>query len=170
MSVDQFRYLARYNRWANARLYDACGQLDDGAYRQSRPTFFGSIHLTLNHILVADLIWLGRITVKPSGLSRLNEELYGNFTALCSARETEDRRIVELCDKITTKDLETDLRYATTSGAPQQTPLLIVWTHFFNHQTHHRGQVHDMLSQTEVAPPPLDLIFFAREVPFGAFE
>jgi uncharacterized damage-inducible protein DinB len=60
------------------------------------------------------------------------------------------------------------VRYATTSGEPQEMPLGLILQHFFNHQTHHRGQIHDMLSQTPVAPPPLDLLYYAREMPEAA--
>lgn len=167
MSVDYFRRLARYNRWANKRLYDACGQLDDAARHQERPSFFGSIHRTLNHILVADRIWLGRIVGTDPGIASLDAQLYDDFTELCAAREAEDARIIRLCDKNTTAALEADLEYSNMSGAPQRTQLRVVWGHFFNHQTHHRGQVHDMLSQTAVPPPPLDLIYFSREPDFA---
>lgn len=159
---DHFQTMARYNRWANSRLYDACGMLPDAGYRAPRQAYFGSIHATLNHILVGDRAWLGRIEDVDSGITALDQMLYESFEALRDAREQEDERIMALADRLDAAKLESVLRYRNMAGEAQQTPLRWVLTHFFNHQTHHRGQVHDMLSQTEVSPPPLDLIYFLR--------
>lgn len=163
MNAAYFQRFARYNRWANRRLYDACAQLDDSEYRKPRRAFFGSIHGTLNHLLVGDRIWLGRIEGKDSGLSRLDAILYDDFGALRAAREAEDERAIRMVDGIGDARLGEMLVYRTTRGEPQRTPLDGVLGHLFNHQTHHRGQVHDMLSQTPVPSPPLDLLFYLRE-------
>jgi uncharacterized damage-inducible protein DinB len=164
MTPDHFRTLARYNQWANRRLYGACAQLDDAEYRKRRPAFFGSIHGTLNHLLVGDRVWLGRIEHVPSGIERLDQILYDDFAALRAAREAEDRRIIALVDRLDAAALAETLDYANMAGTPQRTRLDWVLTHVFNHETHHRGQAHGLLSQTAVAPPPLDLIFYLREV------
>ncbi len=71
-----FATMADYNRWANRRLYDACAALPADDYHRARPAFFGSIHATLNHILVGDRVWLGRITGTPSGITALDQLLY----------------------------------------------------------------------------------------------
>jgi uncharacterized damage-inducible protein DinB len=163
MTPEHFRTLARYNQWANRRLYDACARLDDAEYRRPRPAFFGSIHGTLNHLLVGDRVWLGRIEHVESGVRALDQILYDDFGELRAAREAEDRRIVALADRLDAAALAADLDYANMAGAPQRTRLDWVLTHVFNHDTHHRGQVHGLLSQTAVAPPPLDLIFYLRE-------
>jgi uncharacterized damage-inducible protein DinB len=167
MTPEHFRTLARYNQWANRRLYDACARLDDAMYRQRRPAFFGSIHGTLNHLLVGDRVWLGRIEHVESGVRALDQILYDDFGELRAAREAEDRRIVALADRLDAAALAADLDYANMAGAPQRTRLDWVLTHVFNHDTHHRGQVHGLLSQTAVAPPPLDLIFYLREAAAG---
>jgi len=164
MEPDYFRLLARYNTWANDRLYAACGRLDEAAYRAVRPSFFGSIHATLNHILVGDRIWLGRLTGRDPGIARLDQILYDDRLALREARIDEDARLTEVIAAIDPRRLDTTLDYATLAGQRQRTPLRVVLGHVFNHQTHHRGQVHDMLSQTAVPPPPLDLIYFTRVV------
>jgi uncharacterized damage-inducible protein DinB len=163
MTPDHFRTLGRYNRWANRRLYDACAQLGNDEYGKQRPAFFGSIRGTLNHLLVADRVWLGRIENAPSGIERLDQILHEDFAALRAAREAEDARIIALVDRLDDAALAQELDYANMAGAPQRTRLDWVLVHFFNHQTHHRGQAHGLLSQTAVAPPPLDLIFFLRE-------
>lgn len=157
-----FDRFAAYNRWANRRLYDAVAAFSDEAYRRDRRAFFGSIHGTLNHLLVADRIWLGRITGTPSGIADLATILYDDFASLRAAREAEDERIVGLVQDLDDDRLTGDLVYANMRGEPQRTPLAMVLAHLFNHQTHHRGQVHDMIGQDGV-PPPLDLLYFLRE-------
>ena len=165
MDAEHFRTFARYNAWANQHLYDACARLAEAEYRKPRRAFFGSIHNTLNHILVGDRIWLGRIEGKEHGIAALDQILYEDFAALHQAREAEDQHIQRLVDGLDDRTLAGRRSYKTSSGAAQETRLDWILSHLFNHQTHHRGQVHDMLSQTETAPPPLDLIFYLRTVP-----
>jgi len=153
---------ARYNAWANRRLYDACAALPEAEYRAARPSFFGSIHATLNHILVGDRLWLGRIAGRPEQIA-LDAELHGDLAGLRAAREACDGRIVAAMDALDGAALDEVLEYRNSRGEPSRTPLVQVLWHLFNHQTHHRGQVHGLLSQTTVAPPPLDLIYFLRE-------
>jgi uncharacterized damage-inducible protein DinB len=163
MNAAYFRRFARYNAWANRRLYDACAGLSASDYKAERASFFGSIHATLNHILVSDRIWLSRFENRSSDIKSLDQILYDDFTALRGARETEDVRIVGFLGTLADADLERVLHYRTMAGERQETPLAWALGHFFNHQTHHRGQVHGLLSGTPVPPPPLDLIYFARE-------
>ena len=153
---------ARYNAWANARLYGACAKLPESEYLKPRASFFGSIHATLNHLMVGDRIWLGRIEGRPEKLA-LNQILYGDFTALQVARVAEDNRLIRVIEALDPERLDQPLDYLNTKGTRFRTPLRIVLGHLFNHQTHHRGQVHGLLSQTTVPPPELDLIYFVRE-------
>jgi len=159
----QFRTFARYNAWANRRLYDACDRLSEAEYHAARPAFFGSIHRTLNHILVTDRLWLGRITGAPAGIPTLDTELYAGRAELRQAREQEDARIIAVVDGLTEDRLAAPFTYSTLTAGEQTDPLRLVVGHLFNHQTHHRGQVHDQLSQTDSAPPILDLLYFLRE-------
>lgn len=168
MKPDHFRTLARYNQWANDRLYAVCGKLHDNELFMQRPSFFGSIHATLNHILVADRLWMGRLTGHPAQIARLDEILYGDFIGLNVARVAEDAQIVTFCDALDEPTVNSMLRYKNMAGETQATPIRWVLTHMFNHQTHHRGQTHGLLSQTDVAPPPLDLMYYLREVPPAA--
>ncbi len=163
LNGDYFRRLARYNAWANRRLYEACGRLAPEDYFASRPSFFGSIHRTLNHILVADRIWLGRLEGRPSGVSALDQVLFADFASLRAARIEEDARILAFVNGLSDAALGTTLSYRNMAGEAKETPLVWVLAHIFNHQTHHRGQVHGMLSGTAVAPPPLDLLYFLPE-------
>jgi uncharacterized damage-inducible protein DinB len=158
-----FSTLARYNRWANRRLYDAVARLDEAEYLKSRPAFFGSIHATLNHILVGDRLWIARIEERTPPKLALDQILYGDLVALRVARIAEDDHILNVVAGLSETRLDGMLDYANVKAEKQRTPLRLVLGHFFNHQAHHRGQVHDMLSQTAVEPPPLDLIYFVRE-------
>ncbi len=159
-----FQTLARYNQWANERLYAACAALSDADYRAPRQAFFGSIHGTLNHLLVADRIWMGRIEGPESGLKQLNQILYEDFEALHAARRAEDQRIIRVLEGLSQEAVNGVLAYTTTTGVRIETPLVWTLAHIFNHHTHHRGQTHGLLSQTAVAPPPLDLLYYLREL------
>jgi uncharacterized damage-inducible protein DinB len=94
MNSSYFHRFGRYNAWANRRLYEACAALNPTDYRAPRPSFFGSIHATLNHILVGDRVWMGRLEGAPSGIERLDQVLYDEFSDLRAARESEDARIL----------------------------------------------------------------------------
>ena len=152
-----FRQLAAYNRAANALLYEACAALSDDERRQARPAFFGSIHGTLNHILLGDRIWMGRFEGQEMPSTNLDRILYDNFEELSAARVAEDARIVRFCDSLSGAFLAGSIRYVNNEGRDYDDPVDLVLPHLFNHQTHHRGQVHDMLSQTAVPPPSLDM-------------
>ncbi len=164
MMRDHLRRMARYNRWANDRLYDACASLDDTAYHQERSAFFGSIHGTLNHILVADRIWLARILGEPAPGLKLDDRPFSDLSSLRCARTDEDRRMIDLTESYDEEALEAIVRYRMIVLPDEvETPLHLCWLHLFNHQTHHRGQIHGLLSQADVPPPPLDLVFYLRE-------
>lgn len=161
---EHLRTLAHYNRWANQRLYAACRALDDDAYRADRGAFFGSIHRTLNHILVGDRAWLGRLEGIDRGIRSLDQIFYDDLPSLADARAQEDARIIAFVDRLDPEQFEAPLVYRTIAGETQETPIGLVVTHMINHATHHRGQVHCMLSQVPMDPPPLDLIYFLREI------
>lgn len=163
MTPDMFRRLARYNAWANGRLYAACAQLGQDELARPRPSFFGSILATLNHGLVGDRVWLGRFKgIKDLGITSLNQILHADFAGLAAERAAFDAHMVEWFDGLE-GDLERPFLYRVMAGDKVESPLGWTMLHMFNHATHHRGQVHDMLSSTPVPPPPLDLIYFLRE-------
>ena len=164
LGVQYFRTLARYNAWANIRLYDACAQLSDTDRRRDRKAFFGSIHGTLNHLLAGDRIWMGRIQHREHGVTRLDEILFDDFEELRTARTAEDRGILPYADGLAAEDMLTILEYQSFTAGVGKTPLPLILGHMFNHQTHHRGQAHAMLSQTGMTPPSLDLLFYLREM------
>ncbi len=155
--LGHFRMLARYNRLANERLYDACAALDDAERLAVRPVFFRSIHGTLNHIMVGDRLWLTRFQGGVASSTGLDAILYEDFAELRAARVAEDARIEAFAASLSEAALGGTIRYRNNEGRDLADPVDVLIAHFFNHQTHHRGQVHDLLSQTQVVPPVLDL-------------
>ncbi|MDP6406427.1 MAG: DinB family protein [Alphaproteobacteria bacterium] len=158
-----FGRLAAYNTWTNLRLYAACDELSESAYLQSRAAFFGGIHGTLNHILVGDRIWFARFEGRQPAVTALDQQLYGDLAGLRVARVAEDARIEAFVRHLGEDDFDQQVAYQNLAGESYEQPLGALLGHVFNHQTHHRGQAHDQLSQTDVAPPSLDLIGFMRE-------
>jgi uncharacterized damage-inducible protein DinB len=152
-----FRMLARYNCTANERLYSACAELDDNEYRKRRAGSFGSIHALLNHILLGDRRWLGLFQNGQRVTPPLNQILYDDFASLRSARVTEDARIEAFFDDLDAAFWTGSFAYTNNQGKDYVETAHVACTHLFNHQTHHRGQVHVMLSQTTTNPPSLDL-------------
>lgn len=156
--ADHWRRMAAYNSGANRILYDAVARLPDAEYRQPRPVFFGSIHGTLNHLLLGDRIWITRFEggIHPS--TGLDAILHDAFAELRAAREAMDARIAAFMETgVDDAFLASSIRYMSNAGIKAEDPVAVLLPHFFNHQTHHRGQVHALLSQTAVAPPSLDL-------------
>jgi uncharacterized damage-inducible protein DinB len=155
---------ARYNEWANARLYRMAGLLPDEAYRRKVGVYFGSLHGTLNHLLAADRVWMHRLTRTGDHPQQVNAIMFDDFPSLRDARETEDRRIVDFVAGLADADIEKLCDYRTLNGAPFCQPLGDIFAHLFNHQTHHRGQAHAILTVLGVAEPdPLDLLIMQRE-------
>jgi len=163
--IENYRRLAAYNRLANEKLYAACAQLSDEERKAERPAFFKLIHGTLNHIMVGDGIWMTRFGGGEAPSTGLDAILYGDFDALRAARAIKDAEIEAFAKGLTDAFLGSSVRYVNNEGVAFDDPMALCVTHFFNHQTHHRGQVHDMLSQTDVPPPSLDLHRVLRPAP-----
>jgi len=167
---DHFSMFAQYNRWANERLYEAAAAISDADYRKDRGAFFGSVHGTLNHLVVADRIWMRRFTGEGSTHTRLDEIACDDLPALSIARRDEDERIIFYVDTLGEDEIYGTFSYMPMTMPDEVTqPLSPALAHFFNHQTHHRGQAHCLL--TEIGghdfAPPLDLIYFQRETGVG---
>lgn len=163
MSKALFRQFAAYNRWANARLYAAALAMDEEPYRRDTGMAFGSLHRTLNHILVGDRIWLARITGEGEAPARLDAILFEDRQALADARAAEDERIVAVIDSYDEAAFGETISYHNTSGKAFEQRLGDIWLHVFNHQTHHRGQAHGCCEiVTGKEPPSLDMVLFQR--------
>lgn len=158
-----FRMFAAYNRWANGLVYDAAATLDEDELNKDTGAFFGSLMGTLNHIMVADRIWLKRFTGEGAAPAALDTILYRDLPSLRRARDAEDDRIVEWIDSLSGKALAGRFTYLTVTDmrtiSQRLAPAL---AHFFNHQTHHRGQAHTILTTLGRPAPSLDMVHFQR--------
>lgn len=155
--IAHFQMMARYNRLANERLYDCCARLSDAERKKDRQAFFKSIHATLNHIMVGDRNWMTRFEGGTVSSAHLDAILYDDFDELRAARVREDARIERFAAGLSEEFLAGEIAYHTHEGKPSRNPTRMLLAHLFNHETHHRGQVHDMLSQAGIATPVLDL-------------
>jgi uncharacterized damage-inducible protein DinB len=163
MSADQFKQLAAYNKWANARLYAAALDLSEQSYRLHIGVFFGGLHGTLNHLLLADRLWLKRLTGEGDHPNRLDAILYEDRVELARARIAEDERLITVVEKYDEAALRDLHSYKTSTGMPQSQVLGDILLHLFNHQTHYRGEACACLSiLTGDEPPSLDLLVFRR--------
>ncbi len=159
-----FEMMAAYNAWANRRLMAAAEGLPEADYRADLGAFFGSLHGTLNHLIVADRIWLARFRGEPPPDLRLDQILHDERAGLAAARQALDAGIVAFVAGLTETRLEAEFAYRplTRPGEVRQR-LAPALAHFFNHQTHHRGQAHALLTRLTGGAPELDLIYFLRE-------
>lgn len=163
-----FTMLAAYNAWANRRVYAAAAALPEADYRRDAGAFFGSLHGTLNHLLVGDRIWMRRFTGEGPQPDRLDAVLYEELAALRAAREAEDARIEAYVAGLEEATLRGRFRYRTiVRPVDVEQPLAPALLHFFNHQTHHRGQAHALLTRFAGDAPSLDLLQFQRETGVG---
>lgn len=169
--IENYQFLARYNRWFNQRLYAACEPLGEAGRKRDGGAFFDSIHGTLNHLVWADSMWLqrfasqgvafkalgGDLLVLPAGAS-FATELEADWDALKARRDRLDAAVEDwLADMPASFPLST-MRYANSKGVPREHPAWKALTHFFNHQAHHRGQATTLLMQAGVDVGTTDLI------------
>jgi uncharacterized damage-inducible protein DinB len=117
-----FLMMARYNAWANLRLYKMAGALPEELYRREVGVYFKSLHGTLNHLLVTDRIWMRRLTGEGSHPNKLNAIAFDDFASLQAARTSEDLRIVNYTENLQEADIEKELDYTTLNGTPQRQP------------------------------------------------
>jgi len=163
-----YHTFAGYNAWANRRLYGAAAALGDTEYRADRGAFFKSMHGTLNHLLATDRIWMKRFTGEGDAPDRLDAILHEGFAELQAAREAEDRRIVAWIDSLDEARLAGVIRYRRVSTPDEFVQeLMPALDHWFNHQTHHRGHAHMILTSLGKPAPELDLLFYQRVVAAG---
>ncbi len=169
LSCESATLLATYNRWMNTRVLDAAARLSHADLAADRGAFFGSILGTLNHILVADLLWLRRFAAHPAGFAELQalggfpvpatlrDTLAPDLASLRALREPLDGLIERWVATLTPAHLEGTIGYANMAGVPARKNFGAVLLHVFNHQTHHRGQATTLLMQAGVDVGETDL-------------
>jgi uncharacterized damage-inducible protein DinB len=160
------RAFARNNAWANHRLLGACGHLSHGELHALRTSFFPTIMKTLNHILTVDWYYIDALARGDLGLRAFEpEEPFAELAELRAAQRASDVKLLALVDN----DVEREVRLKRADHV-QVERACDVLMHLFQHQIHHRGQVHAMLSGTQVAPPQLDEFFLREELPLRRAE
>jgi uncharacterized damage-inducible protein DinB len=156
------QHMARYNRWQNRNLYGAADHLSEAERRSERGAFFGSIHNTLSHLLWGDRTQMSRFTAverPPVGVEQ-SGSLYPDWPGLKDARSRFDETILAWADTVEPSWLAGEQTYFSVAIKRDVTqPNWVLVTHLFNHQTHHRGQVHCMLTQAGEHPSDTDLPF-----------
>jgi uncharacterized damage-inducible protein DinB len=167
MTPEVCRAYARYNRWMNDKVYATAARLSDEERKLDRGAFFGSIHNVMNHILVADRIWLGRLHGQvpkagfmADGIKSLDQELASDFAELRRQRQQTDEAIETWANTIDSLDGTLQM---FRKGAWTEVPLWWVVSHLFNHQTHHRGQITTLLFQAGHDPGATDLFAMLNE-------
>jgi uncharacterized damage-inducible protein DinB len=168
--VQTYRAFAFNNAWANHRLFTACGQLSPDDFAAARTGFFPSLQRTLNHIYIIDLFYVDALEGGWLGPMAWENQLpFPVLADLKRAQSAMDRRLVAFCDALTPERLNDTMRVnRDTRVQSERCDRLLM--HLFQHQIHHRGQAHAMLSGTSVAPPQLDEFFAADEAPLRARE
>jgi uncharacterized damage-inducible protein DinB len=165
-----FMMFAAYNQWANNRVYDAAAELDEEEFNRDVGAFFGSMMGTLNHLLTADRIWMKRFTGEGDAPTTLDAILYRALPGLRMAREAEDKRIIDWVGGLSDKALTGRFTYMTVSDMRTVSQRLApALDHVFNHQTHHRGQAHAILTILGRPSLGLDLMLFQRTEEGRAF-
>jgi uncharacterized damage-inducible protein DinB len=172
--IENYRFLAGYNRWFNGRLYAACEQLPDEERKRDRGAFFGSIHGTLNHLVWGDQLWLQRFAAQGVSFTALGgllldlpegavheTVLHAQWGALRAQREQLDHAIEDWTQEMPADFPSRTMRYSNSQGVQREHPAWKALTHFFNYQTHHRGQVTTLLAQAGIDPGVTDLIALA---------
>ncbi len=171
--VEHLRAMARNNAWANHRLLAACANLAEDAYKARRTSFFPSIHLTLNHMLLVDWYYLDALDNggrRARELYALGDEPCASFALLRPAQQAADRRLIAFCEALGEDGVDAVVILNRPGEVQNPERVQDVLAHLFQHDIHHRGQVHAMLAGTEVAPPQLDEFFLAQDAPLRAAD
>ena len=172
-----FYTLACNNAWANHRLLTACNKLSQAEFVATRTSFFPSIKATLNHNLTVDWFYVDAIERGLRGQPANRdvqrffepEEPFDTCVALAAEQRAVDRRLIEACATLTDTQLTQPIAVTRRSGVEGEVATRLL-AHLFEHQIHHRGQAHAMLSGTSVPPPQLDEFFCANEAHLRAAE
>ncbi len=162
LSLAAYAAQARYNRWMNEGLYALAAKLTGEERRRDLGAFFRSIHGTLNHLLLADRIWMGRFGVLPPlPFKGLGDELYDDFGTLRDERRKTDDDLERWVATLTASQLKAPFTYKNSRGEFTH-PLWYAVTHLFNHQTHHRGQLTTLFMQLGHDPGVTDILVLLR--------
>lgn len=168
ITAEYARCMASYNRWQNENLYGSADRLSEEQRRQPLGAFFGSIHATLNHLVWADQMWMSRLAGTPTPRAKSIKESvsqHDDWDELKAARTGMDQTILEWTAGLEQPWLTGNLTWFSGAAGREVTrPRWLLLVHMFNHQTHHRGQVHCLLTQSGAKPGDTDLPLSPRPV------
>lgn len=168
--TEHIALMANYNQWMNRKLYDAALTLTDAELAMDRQAFFGSILGTLNHLVLGDSVWLKRFAQHPAGFSALapmqavatpadlKQLAFADIRELATYRTWLDQLIVDWSHTVQETDLDHRLHYSNMRGVTADKDFFSLLVHFFNHQTHHRGQATTLLTQAGLDVGTTDLL------------
>lgn len=168
--IEHIALMAHYNQWMNRKLYDAAYTLSDAELSMDRQAFFGSILGTLNHVALGDTVWLKRFALHPAGYTALapleaiaapldlRQLAFSDIRELSTRRAWLDQLIIDWAHTVREPDLDQRLHYSNMRGVTADKPFFSLLVHFFNHQTHHRGQATTLLSQVGLDVGTTDLL------------
>lgn len=160
--TEYFQTLARYNQWMNEKLYAVCASASDETRRRDTGAPFQSMSGVLNHLLLADRMWLSRFKYQPHPFKSLDQELYADFEELTKERKITDEEINAWVAALTDEKLLAPLTYTSmVNPTPRSQPLWFCMLHMFNHQTHHRGQLTAMIEQAGFDCGITDLLYLS---------
>ncbi|MTI42548.1 putative damage-inducible protein DinB [Roseibium hamelinense] len=162
-AVDQLRLMARNNAYANSRLYEACNRLSQLEFLAARTNFFPSIKDTLNHLWEVDRYYLDALREQGEGLSVFDVPFLQTASELWRAQKKVDHQLIGFCDDLGETDLDREICHDRGKAGQIRETVGNTLLHLFQHQIHHRGQVHAMLAGTHAAPPQLDEFFLKFE-------
>ncbi len=168
--TEHIALMANYNQWMNRKLYDAALTLTDAELARDRQAFFGSILGTLNHLALGDTVWLKRFAQHPAGYAALaplnavsapadlKQLAFADIRELAAHRSWLDQLIVDWSHTVQEIDLDHRLHYSNMRGVSADKNFFSLLVHFFNHQTHHRGQATTLLTQAGLDVGTTDLL------------
>jgi uncharacterized damage-inducible protein DinB len=169
VTVSYCQTMARYNAWMNANLYELSAKLSDEQRTRDLGAFFKSLHGTLAHLVLADLAWMRRfvpatvtLPAADETLTSLDQILFTDFAEMSRVRAELDRSIEAFAKTLTQPEIDSDLTYTRMNGMVSTIARAAALAHFFNHQTHHRGQATTLLMQLGVDPGVTDLILLPK--------
>jgi uncharacterized damage-inducible protein DinB len=157
--------MARYNTWMNEKIYASAAQLPDETRKRDVGAFFKSLHGTLAHLMLGDIVWMSRFAPQvalpfdPLRITSLDQIIIPAFEEMRAARVTLDAAIATGMATLNQSTLDSELHYTRVNGEKRSLPFAIAVTHFFNHQTHHRGQATTLLTQLGIDPGETDLVW-----------
>ncbi|MBO9476974.1 DinB family protein [Shimia sp. R11_0] len=158
--------MARYNAWQNHNMRAACETLTEEDRRADRGAFFGSVMATINHILWGDSLWMSRLDggAGPKVAAKDHKDLCDSFAQWTKERRAMDQRILHWANTVTEPQLQGELQWhAQMLNTDMRKPMGLCVAHMFNHQTHHRGQVHALLTGFGKTPEDTDLVLMPEE-------